>query len=483
MNEKTKPNILLITADQWRYDCLSCAGHPVVHTPYLDQLALNGTRWNCAYSAAPTCIPARASLYTGLRPRSHGFVGFDHSQPWPYKTTIASVFSEAGYQTQAIGKMHVFPERSKMGFESVTLHSSGGIVKGAQQRGQAADSVDDYGPWLREQLGRNATQDEHGVDTNSTIGRPWDKPEHTHYTNFVSSETVNFLHDRDQARPFFLYMSFNAPHPPLDPPDWAFEMYRNRQMPEPPVGDWVERVYGPLFQPYHHAPNHAVLDEHVLQLARAGYYGHMTHIDHQINRVLHELSKVNQLENTIVLFTSDHGDMMGDHNCFRKGVPYEGSTHVPLIMMGPGIAKGEQREQLVELSDIMPTLLEAAGIDVPSCVDGKSFLRDGRIHQDIHGEHVLWSAGSFQWMTDGREKYIWMSKDGTEQLFNLEEDPQEMRDLAADSSRQERVAFWRRRLTETMCDFEEGFVEDGKLIPGRPVKILLNCLTKSKSAT
>lgn len=114
-----QPNVILIMADQWRGDCLSVAGHGVVHTPFLDRLSLCGARFDKAYSATPTCTPARASLYTGLSQHTHGRVGYQDHVPWDYPTTVASEFTRHGYQTQAVGKMHVYPERSQMGFQNV----------------------------------------------------------------------------------------------------------------------------------------------------------------------------------------------------------------------------------------------------------------------------------------------------------------------------------------------------------------------------
>ena len=119
-----KPNVILICVDQWRGDCLSIAGHPVVHTPFLDRLALKGARFTRAYTAVPSCIAARAALYTGLGQRTHGRVGYQDGVPWDYPVTIAGEFTRHGYQTQAVGKMHVYPERSQMGFQNVILGQS-----------------------------------------------------------------------------------------------------------------------------------------------------------------------------------------------------------------------------------------------------------------------------------------------------------------------------------------------------------------------
>ncbi|NLD73062.1 MAG: sulfatase-like hydrolase/transferase, partial [Chloroflexi bacterium] len=217
-----RPNIILIVADQWRGDCLSIAGHPVVHTPHLDEMALSGVRFNRAYTACPSCIPARAGLYTGMAQEHHGRVGYRDGVAWDYPVTMAGELTAAGYQTQAIGKMHVYPERSQMGFQNVILHD-GYLHYSRKQFAQAYDMVDDYLPWLRRELGRDADYFDHGVNCNSMVARPWDKEEYLHPTNWVVSQGIDFLRRRDPRKPFFLYLSFHRPHPPLDPPAWAFE--------------------------------------------------------------------------------------------------------------------------------------------------------------------------------------------------------------------------------------------------------------------
>src|SRR5689334_15257738 len=169
-----RPNVVLINVDQWRGDCLSISGHPMVQTPYLDRLALQGARFNRAYSATPSCIPARAALYTGLTQRSHGRVGYRDGVPWNYPVTIAGEFTRNGYQTQAIGKLHVYPERSQMGFQHVILHD--GYLHFARKRPRDIGLVDDYLPWLREKTGDpRADYFDNGINCNSQVARPWDK--------------------------------------------------------------------------------------------------------------------------------------------------------------------------------------------------------------------------------------------------------------------------------------------------------------------
>ena len=466
MTAPTQPNVLLIMADQWRGDCLSAAGHPVVRTPFLDRLAAAGTRFTRAYSATPSCTPARASLMTGMRPVSHGRVGYEDDVPWDYPATLAGEFTRHGYQTQAVGKMHVSPPRAQIGFQHVLLHSPLGIVRAARQRGQDPDLVDDYLPWLRLRLGRDATFFDHGVDSNSWVARPWDKPEHLHPTNFVASEAADFLRRRDPTRPFLLFASFNAPHPPYDPPAWAFESYLDAEMPQPPVGDWVDAV-AQWDDPLNPTALVGSVRQETLRRARAGYYGHMSHVDQQINFLLEELDHRGLRENTVVCFLSDHGEMLGDHHMFRKGFPYEGSARIPMLLAGPGVAAGQVRDDVVELGDVMPTLLTAAGLPIPESVEGHSFLDAAPARPWLHGEHTLLGQ-SFQWLTDGTEKYIWWSETGREQLFDLGVDPQELHDLAPEQPG--RLERWRAALVTELAGREEGFVAQGRLVTGRPVR-------------
>ncbi|HET7560424.1 MAG TPA: arylsulfatase [Limnochordia bacterium] len=477
-----RPNVVLIMVDQWRGDCLGIDGHPTVQTRSVNQLALRGTRFGRAYSTTPSCVPARISLFTGLRAPTHGFVGFNDKVRWDYPVTLAGEFTRHGYQTQAVGKVHANPPRAQMGFQNVILHSALGIVRDAMQKGHDPGLVDDYIPWLKERLGAQAGAFDHGVDSNSVVARPWDKPEHTHYTNFVAEQSIDLLRRRDTDKPFFLFMSFNAPHPPFDPPAWAFDAYAKQVMPDPPVGDWVD-ILEPYAQPHALSPQVAHLPPAELQRARAGYYGHITHVDQQIQRFLEALAQYGLTRDTYLCFVSDHGEMLGDHHLFRKSVPYEGSARVPLILVGPpgsGIRSGAATDALVELSDLMPTLLECAGLPIPDGVEGRSFLPLARGESPawratLHGEHTTLGQ-SLQWLTDGREKYIWFSGSGVEQLFDLTVDPTESHDLAPLAEYGERLALWRRRLVEALDGREEDFVQGGALVAGRPVNACLRHL-------
>jgi arylsulfatase A-like enzyme len=483
-----RPNIVLVCVDQWRGDCLSIDGHPVVQTPYLDTIAEGGARFAQAYTACPSCIPARAALYTGLSQTTNGRIGYRDGVPWDYPVTMAGEFTRHGYQTQAIGKLHVYPERSQIGFQNVLLHD--GFLHFARRRDRDIGLVDDYIPWLREKTG-DPTADyfDNGLNCNSQPARPWDKAENLHPTNWVVTQSVEFLRRRDPRKPFFLYLGFHRPHQPYDPPAWALEQYLDEPMPDVPVGDWVPDVIGPLENPRPADLSYGVLPPSRLRRARAGYYGNITHIDHQLNRLWEILQEFRVRENTYFCFISDHGEMLGDHHCFRKSVPYEGSARVPFILRGPngsGIRRGSVvNGPVVELRDVMPTLLDCARLPIPDSVEGRSVLpfARGETVSDwrpyLHGEHPV-AGQQVHYLTDGKEKYIWWSGTGREQLFDLITDPRELHDLARQEEATERVAGWRSRLVETLRNREEGFVDSGgSLATGRPVRPVLQHLREA----
>ncbi len=470
------PNVVLICVDQWRGDCFSAAGHPVVMTPYLDGWLERGTRFDRAYSATPSCVPARASLLTGQSQERTGRVGYQDGVPWDYPHPLAGEFGAAGYQTQAVGKMHVFPERNPMGFDDVALHD--GYTHFTRSTYDDLTEVDDYLAWLRVQVGYDADYAEHGLNCNSVVARPWDKPEYVHPTTWVVTRSIQFLRERDRSMPFFLFASFHRPHPPYDPPLWAFEQYIDQEMPEPPVGDWLD-VWADYDNPRSPESPVATYDPRLLQRARAGYYGHMSHIDQQLERLFEELAAQGATRgNTVIMFVADHGELMGDHHLYRKCAPYEGSARIPVAISGPGIPAGVVDDSVVELRDVMPTLLDAAGIGIPETVDGRSILPLARgeataWREHLHGEHLHLGDQSVHFLTDGKEKYIWCSGTGIEQLFDLRADPQELHDLARQPSSADRLGQWRGKLVDELRARPEGYVDGDALVPGRRAGALI----------
>lgn len=473
-----RPNIILVCVDQMRGDAMSGVGNPIVKTPYLDALADGGSTFEHAYSATPTCVPARVALLTGMGQESHGRYGYREGVPFSkaYPTTLPGVLGDNGYQTQAIGKMHVYPERDRVGFDDVRLHD-GFLHHARRVHGRNLQLFDDYVTWLRRQPGMAAAAEtDHGVGCNSMMARPWDKPEAYHPTSWIGSEAIDWLYRRDPTVPFFLYLSFHRPHAPYDPPQWALDQYLDQELPEPPVGEWTA-AFEAFRRDFTAEAMHGKQKPEVRRRALAAYYGLITQIDFQLNRLVEALSDFSLLDNTAFVFISDHGDMMGDHHFYRKTVGYEGSARVPFIVRLPGGRFVTPNvDQVVELRDVMPTILDIAGIDIPASVDGASVLplmrgEDVEWRTEIHGEHTYEMDGqeSMHWVTDGHRKFIWWSGSGIEQFFDLDADPQELTDLLGDTARSDEVELWRQRLIGYLRDREEGFVEDGRLVAGRPV--------------
>lgn len=477
-NLPDQPNIVLIFADQWRGDCLGIVGHPTVQTPYLDAMASKGTVFRRCYAATPSCIPARASLHTGLTPRSHGRVGYRDGVPWDYEVTLAGEFTRHGYQTECVGKMHVYPERTQLGFQHVQLHD--GYLHYAREHADDIERVDDYLPWLRQRAGHDVDYAEHGMGCNSYTVRPWPVDEHLHPTNWVAGQSIDFLRRRDPRKPFLLMMSFHRPHPPLDAPAWATGQYLDAPLDDPPVGDWADDLLADHYQPHDSGAAPRKMAPHLLQQARAGYYGHLTHIDHQVHRFTEALNAHGLGRNTWFVFAADHGDLLGDHNLFAKSLPYEGSARVPLFVVPapcqadtaqPGNGRANSAPTFcdapVELRDLMPTLLDIAGLPIPRNVEGQSLLpltreptANWRDH--VHGEHTS-RFGSVHYLTDGKRKYIWFARTGREQLFDLENDPGECRDLACQPDRQEELAGSRQALIRELTGREESFTDGQRL--------------------
>ena len=469
-----RPNILLLMVDEMRGDCLGCAGHPDVQTPYLDTLAARGQRFARAYSACPTCVPARAALFTGLSPRHTGRVGYQDGVDWNYGCTMAGELAKAGYYTQCVGKMHVHPLRNYLGFHNVELHD--GYLHEARYRdvpyGQNQLVADDYFYWLKNEQGISADVTDSGMDCNGWTARPWPYEERLHPTNWVADRSIDFLRRRDPRRPFFLMSSFVRPHAPYDPPAHYFDLYDRKILRAPAAGDWDNAA---LLRQYGRTYNSCTgpLDPALIHAQQAGYYGCITHIDHQIGRLLNALTEQRILDDTVIIFTSDHGEMLSDHGFSRKSLPYEGSAHIPLIVSGPAALVGAQntvRQDLAELRDVMPTLLDFAGAPLPPQLDGRT-LRAPLERTWLHGEHVFpFAQRSNHFIVTGRDKYIWFSETGEEQYFDLAADPTEAHNAVAAPENAARIAALRGYLVQDLAGRPEGFVSPGGgLIPGRPL--------------
>jgi len=408
---------------------MGCAGNRYVSTPTVDWLAANGTQFTQASSACPVCVPARKTLMTGLSPRTLEDRTFRTTQPLPEVPTLAQCFRDAGYQAYAVGKLHTHPQRNRIGFDDVLLNEEG--------RHQGTMTADDWELYLAEQgfAGRAYAA---GASNNCYHVTPWHLPDECHQTNWTAREMCRMIRRRDPRKPGFWYLSFAAPHPPLWPLRSYLEQYLQLEVDTPARGAWVEEIM-------EHLPaklaascrrdtflSDAPPDR--VALIRRAFYAAITHIDHQIRVVLGTLREEGLLENTVVAFTSDHGEMLGDHGLWAKSLFYEPSCRVPFIVMpsrqDAGAKRGVRDDRLVELRDMMPTLLEMAGIDVPSHVEGGPVFTAPR-RATLYGEHGEGIAAT-RMLRDERHKLIYYPEGNRFQLFDLAEDPQECLDRIAD---------------------------------------------------
>ncbi len=470
--EAPKPDILLLMPDQMRGDCLSLLGHPVVRTPHLDKLAGEGALFRRAYSTCPSCIPARAALLTGLYPATSGVVGYA-ARVIPYPT-LPKVLADAGYTTLLVGRyMHQKPAEESYGYQK-------------EIRGSTYVADDDYDKFLKQAApetgGIRDLVARLGLSNNGWQAAAWPLADDLHPTAWIARQARKTLKEVPAEQPLFLTASFYSPHPPLFPPKRYFEAYKAQKLPAPAHGDWVDwRALSPAGDKQGHRVR---LEGDALRAAEAGYFGLIEHLDNEVAPLIADFKERSRKAKRpwVVLFTSDHGEMLGDHGFFRKCEPFEGSANIPFLVAGApelGFVRGLRSEQPVCLEDVMPTLLALAGASVPKPMDGVSLVpvlrrERGEVRQCLHFEHAPCYSPqqAFQALTDGHFKYIWRPLDGTEHLFDLAQDPREEHDLARVASQRVLLEQWRARLAGQLAGRPEGFADGTNLIPGRPYPAL-----------
>jgi arylsulfatase len=428
----SRPNLLLITTDQQRWDAMGLNGNDVLRTPTMDNLAANGVNFERGYTTCPSCIAARRTILTGQSGHTHGMVGYKDGEEFFPKFTLPGLLSDSGYHTQLVGKLHQFPQRKRYGFDDMVMSN------GPSFRPDSAwMSENDYTDWLRDS-GVRAAANEHGINGNSRIARPFHLEEQYHQTTWLTSKAIEFMTRRhDPSCPFFLHLSYWAPHPPLIPPQAYYDRYINRKDLRPRIGSWL-----PKFDkvPKGIAGDSATgpFDEEEIHDAIAGYYGLVNHIDDQLQRLLESYfvyGGPRAKDPLWIIFTSDHGEMLGDHHLFRKSLGYEASAHVPFFIAGRNVPIAKKRSRaLVCLEDLLPTFCDLAGVDVPAGVDGKSLkpIITGEttdVRDALFGEHSGGFANHF--LVQGRHKYLWFAHTNEEQVFDLQDDPYEMNDISA----------------------------------------------------
>lgn len=315
-----------------------------------------------------------------------------------------------------------------------------------------------------------------GLTPNGWAANPWPLADDLHPTVWIVQHSREMLKQVPSEQPLFLTASLFAPHPPLFPPKRYFDYYLKQKLPAPARGDWVD--WKSLSPKGNKAGDRVLLQGETLCSCQAGYFGLIEQLDDQIQPLMTEFKERSKKAGRpwVIVFITDHGEMLGDHGYYRKCEPYEGSANIPYIIAGSpelGFKAGLRSYQTVSLEDIMPTLLDLAGAKVPQPMDGTSLVPTLRgntntIREWLHLEHAPCynKPQSFHALTDSHFKYIWRPLDGSEQLFNLDNDPHEEHNLAATDQRE--TELWRSRLIKLLADRPEGFSDGTRLIAGRP---------------
>ncbi len=458
---KRQPNVLILMTDQMRWDLLSCAGHPVCRTPALDGLAARGVRFANFYSAAPICTPARYSVFNGR----HVPV---HEGSWNGLPTrdgeifLPSIMQHYGYATAIAGKLHFDPVEEAFGFDDFRTFRAEGPTP---ERGYEAYMQGKYGEWKRDRITEGTCRwpgDPHG----GGVGLFADPPEDND-TSWITRQTLEALDLLEQSgKPWFLFASYHDPHSPFVEPEPYYSMYDREAISLPEIPPGIAKLRRDARGTQEVA--HLIDDPEMLREITAIYYAATTHVDDDIGLVLAALDKRGLTDNTIIIFMSDHGDMMGDHGRMYKQVMYEGAVHVPLIMQAPesvcpSLTPGRVVDEITGHVDIVPTVLDLCGLPVPEGVQGRSLA------PLCAGESAGWPNEAFSWMLGvpytRQEAYMLGTKRmlrtpeyklidyGADfrtrwELFDMTNDPAEMRNLADDPARKSLLQELAARLDE-----------------------------------
>ncbi len=414
-----RPNILIVLPDEQSVHALGCYGSAAASTPNIDRLAAEGATLDAAYCNYPLCVPSRLSLLTGKHP--HRIDAWDNRSILdPAERTFASVLSRAGYVTCLIGKMHFVGEEQRHGFD---LRPYGDLCGWSHQPDP---------PQTARELSRIAAG-------------PATIPEEQTQEHIVNQEALAFLqrHVRTGGQqPFLLVLGYNRPHFPLRPPARWWERYwpQGYDMPEVPPGH-LEQLH-PWNRAIRQRSDGDGFTEEQTARARAGYYGCVSFIDEKVGQILDELDALGLATTTLVIYTSDHGEMMGEHDMWGKRTFYEGSARVPLIVRWPGhVPAGSRVSAPVELVDLFPTLCAAAGVQPPTGVDGHNLLPllagQSRGWRDIAvTDNAQWLPAPARMVRRGEWKLNYYVGAGFE-LFNLRDDPDEQHNRAEDARAQD----------------------------------------------
>lgn len=434
----TQPNIILIITDQQRYDTINALGYSYMDSPNLDRLVNEGVSFDNCHITAPSCAPARASLFTGYYPHVTGIMR--NGDLWRH--SWVEDLADSGYYCVNIGKMHSKPFETPLGFhERFVVENKDRYLQGREYMDQWDKALESRGLVKQQRVLYRKRE-----DYKERMGAfSWDLPPETQSDNFVGGLTCSWLRNRPVKQPLFLQIGFPGPHPPYDPTPEAAAEYIDRELPLPEVTKADLDGQPPPFkqlrqhntQVDHDSIVHLLEPSRLqLQRLRAYYAANVSMIDQQVGQIMETLEAQGYLENSIVIFTSDHGDCLGDHGHIQKWTMYDIITRVPTIFWAPGRFEGGRRiNELCQWMDIGSTILELAGVQPAESVQAQSLLpalqgEAWRGRELVFAEHpadTVYEGPLMTMVRSERYKLVHFLGQDYGQLFDLEADPGEER--------------------------------------------------------
>jgi arylsulfatase len=428
-----RPDILLIMTDQQRFDTVAALGNRHIYTPNLDRLARRGISFSKAYATCPVCVAARYSIRTGCEPPTTRVFSNAKARPaagqpaemeercGPY---LARAMSKLGYRTFGVGKFHTYPWNEDVGYESVwrceeTYHPP-------------APEGDDYGAWLVREHPEFAFLEQPMGERTEMYYLPQRSPlpAHLGVEWWTADRVVEEIAKPDGGRPFFGFVSFVGPHPPLAPPIPFNRMYDPDRIPDVIAGKVEEDHLDEEIPFMRYAVWADAINPQLARIVKARYYGEITYLDHCLGRILDAIEARPNSENTLICFFSDHGELLGDHHGWQKQNFFEAACRVPFLLSWPAtLPAGAVRSELISLADLFAIATGAAGgREVRQGIDVLKLLRgEGVPRQYLAGMVEVPGSHDFKVMVVTDEwKYIFMANGGREQLFHLQRDPDEL---------------------------------------------------------
>ena len=427
------PNILMIMADQWRWDYIECAEASFVHTPNIDALAQNGVRFSNATCNSPICAPSRASLISGLYPHRNGVIHNKIVYPINHIPTYYQELRNNGYRVGCVGKIELHKPihfNGKNGNLPVMYQAGFTDPNNTEDKLDIREFHGPYGHYLAEKgLHEKLRYDYWDIRRQAVPFYAEDSvlTEEDYEDAWIGRYACNWLSDVSEESPWHYFVSFVVPHDPWDPPVNYAKKYRNADVPLPIQDTLINK---PSYQKRNQHTEGATPEQMIK--VQQQYCAMIELIDNYIGKIINVLKQRNMYENTLIVFCSDHGEKMGDHGMFYKSVPYDSSVKIPLIMRGPGVSNRGVDDALVQLFDLYPTFLETAGIKIPSNIDAHSLMPilsgKKRKIRDYQFHELYYEDYNYQMVCDKRYKYVNNNYDINE-LYDREEDVHELNNL------------------------------------------------------